>query len=294
MFLARVEGSVVATKKDPSMSGRKLLLVRPQLVDDKDPTRFRAGANTIIAVDSVGAGLGELVMFCQGSSARLAPNLKDAPVDAVIIGIVDVVDVMGKQIYNVKTFLISLALQFAFEGILYCQSIQTTNFDGGPVITELSPTIKVNEHSSLHRTWYVFNDVSCPLQIQQMGIEVVYARGSASGFKFNRQGSAKITHDIAAMEIRHVLFDVFGEHMKTLYSVEIEDLTATDLFTFPAARWDAREDVVREYLTEVTFVSQVRTQDGKIWRYSEKAISKEFAQLQLKIADLALESERTK
>jgi len=102
MFLARVEGSVVATKKDPSMSGRKLLLVRPQLVDDKDPTKFRPGTNTIVAVDSVGAGIGELVMFCQGSSARLAPNLKDAPVDAVIIGIVDTVDVMGKQIYSGK------------------------------------------------------------------------------------------------------------------------------------------------------------------------------------------------
>jgi ethanolamine utilization protein EutN len=102
MFLARVEGSVVATKKDASMSGRKLLLVRPQLVDEKDPTKFRPGANTIVAVDSVGAGLGELVMFCQGSSARLAPNLKDAPVDAVIIGIVDTVDVLGKQIYTAK------------------------------------------------------------------------------------------------------------------------------------------------------------------------------------------------
>jgi ethanolamine utilization protein EutN len=102
MYLARVEGSVVATKKDPSMSGRKLLLVRPQLVDDKDPTKFRAGANTIIAVDSVGAGIGELVMFCQGSSARLAPNLKDTPVDAVIIGIVDSVDVLGKEIFNAK------------------------------------------------------------------------------------------------------------------------------------------------------------------------------------------------
>jgi ethanolamine utilization protein EutN len=84
------------------MGGRKLLLVRPQLVDDKDPTKFRPGANTIVAVDSVGAGIGELVMFCQGSSARLAPNLKDAPVDAVIIGIVDTVDVMGKQIYNAR------------------------------------------------------------------------------------------------------------------------------------------------------------------------------------------------
>jgi len=102
MFLARVEGSVVATKKDAAISGRKLLLLRPQLVDEKDPTKFRPGANTIVAVDSVGAGVGELVMFCQGSSARLAPNLKDAPVDAVIIGIVDTVDVLGKEIFNAK------------------------------------------------------------------------------------------------------------------------------------------------------------------------------------------------
>ena len=84
------------------MSGRKLLLLRPQLVDDKDPTRFRPGANTIVAVDSVGSGLGELVMFCQGSSARLAAGLKDTPVDAVVIGIVDTVDVLGKEIYNAK------------------------------------------------------------------------------------------------------------------------------------------------------------------------------------------------
>jgi ethanolamine utilization protein EutN len=85
------------------MSGRKLLLVRPQLVDEKDPTKFRPGANTIVAVDSLGAGIGELVMFCQGSSARLAPNLKEVPVDAVIIGIVDTVDVLGKEVYNART-----------------------------------------------------------------------------------------------------------------------------------------------------------------------------------------------
>lgn len=102
MFLALVEGHVVCTKKDPAMSGRKLLLLRPQLVDDKDPTRFRPGSNTIVAVDSVGAGPGEMVMFCQGSSARLAPGMKDAPVDAVIIGIVDAVDVLGRQLYTAK------------------------------------------------------------------------------------------------------------------------------------------------------------------------------------------------
>ena len=84
------------------MNGRKLLLLRPQLVDDKDPSRFRPGSNTIVAVDVVGAGVGELVMFCQGSSARLAGGLKDLPVDAVIIGIVDSVDVLGKQIYSAR------------------------------------------------------------------------------------------------------------------------------------------------------------------------------------------------
>ncbi len=103
MFLAKVEGSVVATKKDEGMNGRKLLLLRPMLVDDKDPGKFKPGSNTIVAVDSVGAGEGEMVMFCQGSSARLAPGLKECPVDAVIIGIVDSVDVLGKQIYNGKS-----------------------------------------------------------------------------------------------------------------------------------------------------------------------------------------------
>jgi ethanolamine utilization protein EutN len=102
MFLAKVEGSVVATKKDASMNGRKLLLLRPQLVDEKDPTKFRPGSNTIVAVDSVGAGVGEMVLFCQGSSARLAANLKEAPVDAVIIGIVDSVDVLGREIFTAR------------------------------------------------------------------------------------------------------------------------------------------------------------------------------------------------
>src|SRR5580704_1556114 len=103
MFLAKVEGTVVSTKKDAAMEGRKLLILRPQLVDEKNPGQFRPGVNTIVSVDAVGAGLGELVLFCQGSSARLAAGLKETPVDAVVIGIVDSVDVLGKEIYNART-----------------------------------------------------------------------------------------------------------------------------------------------------------------------------------------------
>lgn len=100
MYLAQVIGQVVATKKDEHMTGRKLLLLRPQLVDEQDPAKFRDGSNTIVAIDTVGAGIGELVMFCQGSSARQATGLKTVPVDAAVVAIVDRVDVLGHSVYR--------------------------------------------------------------------------------------------------------------------------------------------------------------------------------------------------
>lgn len=102
MFLARVIGSVVSTKKDEAMKGRKLVMLRPLLVDEANPAKFRAGSNTIVAVDSLGAGLDEVVLFCQGSSARQAAGMKTLPVDAVVVGIVDSVDVLNNKIYPAK------------------------------------------------------------------------------------------------------------------------------------------------------------------------------------------------
>jgi len=100
MFIAEVIGHITATKKDSSMQGKKLLLLRPQLVDEKNPKQFRNGQNTIIAVDNVGAGEGELVMFSQGSSARQAEGLKPLPIDAAVIAIIDSVNVLGNNIYK--------------------------------------------------------------------------------------------------------------------------------------------------------------------------------------------------
>ncbi len=98
MFLARVIGSVVSTKKDEAMRGQKLLLLRPMLVDEAKPSKFRPGTNTIVAVDTLGAGSDDLVLFCQGSSARQASGMKSLPVDAVVVGLVDSVEVLGKQL----------------------------------------------------------------------------------------------------------------------------------------------------------------------------------------------------
>lgn len=100
MILAKVEGAVVATKKNAKMTGHKFLLVRPLVIDSPTATEFRPGSSTLVAVDSLGAGEGEVVLVVQGSSARLAADDKDSPVDAVVIGIVDTVDVAKTILYK--------------------------------------------------------------------------------------------------------------------------------------------------------------------------------------------------
>ena len=79
----------MATKKDEHMKGRKLLLVRPKLVDPDDPSKFRDGANTIVAVDTVEATPGQIIYFVRSREACKALEERFNPVDAAIVGVVD-------------------------------------------------------------------------------------------------------------------------------------------------------------------------------------------------------------
>lgn len=94
MQLAKVVGSVVATRKEESLSGLKLLLVRP--VDENG----RDGANVLVAADAVGAGPDEIVLIAAGSSARQTVATDKRPVDAVVMAIVDSWDVGGDVKYR--------------------------------------------------------------------------------------------------------------------------------------------------------------------------------------------------
>lgn len=94
MIFARVTGSVVCTQKDEKLVGSKLLLLQP--VD----LAGAAKGNPLVAVDSVGAGEGELVLVVQGSSARQTSRTEGRPVDAVIFAIVDTVEQDGKRVFH--------------------------------------------------------------------------------------------------------------------------------------------------------------------------------------------------
>jgi ethanolamine utilization protein EutN len=86
VLLAKIVGTVVATRKDPRLVASKLLIARAI-----DP-RGKPEGGYLVAVDTVDAGVGETVLIVSGSSARMASGMKDCPVDAAIVGIVDTVE----------------------------------------------------------------------------------------------------------------------------------------------------------------------------------------------------------
>lgn len=94
MLLGRVTGTVVASQKEPLMDGLTFLLVRQLGIDNNQTDSY------VVAVDSVGAGVGEVVMYASGSSARQTGVTKNRPCDAVVMAIVDTWDLDGETVYS--------------------------------------------------------------------------------------------------------------------------------------------------------------------------------------------------
>lgn len=94
MIIGEVVGTVVATRKEERLSGLKFQIVKIIDMDLKPTGQF------LIVADSVGAGEGETVLCAQGSSARLTDKTRDCPIDAVIIGIIDTIEIEGDFIFQ--------------------------------------------------------------------------------------------------------------------------------------------------------------------------------------------------
>ncbi len=100
MFVAKVTGSLVATQKVQTMVGYKLLIVEPYRIEAEQRQSLVTTGRTFVAVDTLGAGLGDFVLITQGSSARLTPETKNMPIDCVVVGIVDQVHVDHAKVYS--------------------------------------------------------------------------------------------------------------------------------------------------------------------------------------------------
>ena len=100
MFLAKVTGSIVSTEKVETMRGHKLLVVEPFRLDQPARDRLATTGRTFVAVDMLGSGVGDFVLISQGSSARFTPETQKLPIDCVIIGIVDTVNIEKLEVYS--------------------------------------------------------------------------------------------------------------------------------------------------------------------------------------------------
>ena len=94
MILGKVTGTVVSTHKDENLNGLKLLVIQNVGLEMRLSDQF------VVAADAIGAGMGEVVIVVQGSSARMATQVKGRPVDAAVVAIVDTVEVLGSITYQ--------------------------------------------------------------------------------------------------------------------------------------------------------------------------------------------------
>jgi hypothetical protein len=168
--------------------------------------------------------------------------------------------------------------------------VEASRVDGGSVITDLGFNIRINAESALNRTWVVLNDPSSPVSLEGVGVSTIY---EDRAYRYQPSGVITTSEAITAVQIRVVLYDVFGNHIKTLTGTEVRDLPlGSELAASDIGTWRAFEPEVIRFLTAVSFVAGVRTASGAVWRYDEDAIVDQLRRIDLETGQgLLAESE---
>lgn len=161
-------------------------------------------------------------------------------------------------------------------GISFSQ-IQVAKLEGGSVVTKLGMGVSVNAGSSLVRQWIMLNDPNSPVQLSNVGINAVY---QGSDYSFRPVGNLDVKEPITAYSIHHVLYDIFGGHIKTLNNTQVSEIKGPTGFD-KYSSWYANENQVREYLVCVSYVARVRTLKGAIWQYDFKGIKEQLTILEV-------------
>lgn len=163
--------------------------------------------------------------------------------------------------------------------MVFSQKIKVTDYDGGSVVTELGYGIKVNAQSTLMRSWVVLNDSGCPIQLGRSGIKTIYGDRE---YNFIPEGSISSKEKVAAIDIRFLLYDIFGDHIKTIICTHVADIqTGASIELKNIGGWRALENEISGLLTVVSFVAQVRTSTGTVWKFNAKLIDAELSKIKL-------------
>ena len=167
--------------------------------------------------------------------------------------------------------IVSLLICLIFSTTAVAQ-LSTLRVSGGSVITKLESGASINPGSTLTREWIILNDKRCPIELNnKVGINAKYLN---TRYRFEPVGSVIPSEAIVAFEIHHVLYNVFGGHIKTLKNLKVLDLNGQ-------MEMNGSEDQLTEYLTCVSFIATVRTANGDIWKYNPTAIKEELSKIEV-------------
>lgn len=168
--------------------------------------------------------------------------------------------------------------------------------DGGSVVTRLSAQIAVNEASTLQRRWFVINDATCPVVLSDAGVRTVYENYLRDNdYWYLPEGSIVSATGAHAVEVRFLLFDLWGNHMKTLSLLRVRDMrpgVAVDLDA-DRTRWRSWENEVAELFTVVAFVANVRRGEREVWAFDQKKFLAQAASIRLKTTEAQLAPAKT-
>jgi hypothetical protein len=191
--------------------------------------------------------------------------------------------------------IVAVAALFMFAGSLFAQAsddtgLQVREEDGGSVIVRTANGF-LNQSSSLKRKWVVIDDLSSPARLSRIGVFIRFDEKEQMHFLVP-VGTVSPTRAISAVEVRYLLFDIWGEHLSTMTLTRLLD-TSTSVEVRDNG-WPAWESEVSQLVTVVAFVARVRTADGQVWSYDAEKLVPQIQSLGLSVkrADLTPDDQR--
>ena len=160
---------------------------------------------------------------------------------------------------SLSSAVLAIAIPFALSS---AQQYQISRAVDGPFAFKIMG-ISFNQKSSLQRETILLNVPSCPVQISASSLTFSYAD---RGFQYKGRTTFQTQNPVSAVEIRYIVYDVFGDHLRNLSNTEAQDFAAGDHVV--EGTWNVlRENDVGEHLTTVAYVAKVRLADGKVWTF---------------------------
>ncbi|MDX6558534.1 MAG: hypothetical protein QOF72_1583 [Blastocatellia bacterium] len=173
-------------------------------------------------------------------------------------------------------------------------TVTVTRGDGGSIQTRLSSNIAVNDKSTLHREWITIHDSACPISlVDNIGVTTVYVPDRVRGdYEYSAIYTVEAKEPVSAFEVRFLLFDLWGNHLKTLSTTEVEDLQDKKEFK---GRWNLySENEISEYYASIAFVARVRTQSGRVFEADTVKVLEEARKFSRKFSPENLEPKAQK